>query len=81
MSDILGFDQVDVESAIAYISHHSGAVELGHFLHALEAWQLFAEATGHRADPTQAKVAFESYFEHLRPSFLELSTILEITTV
>jgi hypothetical protein len=78
MKNILGFTDAIVENAIAYVSHHSGTVELDHFLHALSAWRFYCEAKGKPADPRNALRAFESYFDHLLGAFEELEGVLGI---
>jgi hypothetical protein len=77
MREVLGYNEDTLEDTIAYVSHHSGEVELGHFLHALNAWSLYCEAKEEPVDPLKVKLAFESYFEHLRRPFEGLKKLLD----
>jgi hypothetical protein len=65
-----------VEDALAYVSHHSGDVELGHFLHAIDSWILYCKAKGIDPDPERARTAFEGYFDRLLAPFEELDGML-----
>ena len=44
--DRLGHDAALAEEKAVYVSVHAGKTELGHFLHALAAWQLYCRAHG-----------------------------------
>ena len=77
MRAVLGHSNEALDDAIAYVSHHTGDVELGHFLHALDGWALYCKAKGKTADPGKVRQVFESYFDHLQGPFRELELLLE----
>lgn len=61
----------------AYVGHHAGDTELGHFLHAIRAWDLYCEASGLDPDPLKARMIFESYFLRIGVAFQALEKAFE----
>ncbi len=61
----------------AYISVHAGETELGHFLHALEAWELYCIGSGTRPEPDHAYRVFDRYLGRLAEAFLDLGQVFD----
>jgi hypothetical protein len=80
MKDFLGFDHGTIRNAIKYVSHHTGSVESGHFLHAINAWERYCHAHGSKPDPAKAKYTFVSYLEHLFRPFKSLNDLFVNTS-
>lgn len=78
LTDILGHPADIIEKKVAYVTVHAGETELGHFRHALAAWELYCRAIGNDADPMKAKLAFECYLAGVGSAFAELEQVLGI---
>jgi hypothetical protein len=65
-----------LDGPFAYVTVHAGETELGHFLHALKAWELYCVAVGLQADPRKAAHCLESYLDALRLAFDGLEQLL-----
>jgi len=74
--DVLGYPLALREERFAYIAVHAGETELGHFLHALKAWELYCDAVGRPADPRKAARCLESYLRALTLAFKGLEQVL-----
>jgi hypothetical protein len=74
--DVLGDPHAFREERFAYITVHAGETELGHFLHALKAWELYCGAVGLTADPGKAAHCLESYLKALILAFEGLEQVL-----
>lgn len=72
MGDVLQIDQGRVGELAAYVTVHAGATELGHFLHAIDAWRLVSLARGRRPDPEKAQEVFASYLTQVGAAFGQL---------
>jgi hypothetical protein len=77
MLDVIGRSSDDVEEKVAYVKVHSGETELGHFLHALSAWEFYCQASAHEPDPIKARHALELYLEGVRTAFSALDQLFE----
>lgn len=62
----------------AYVTVHAGKTELGHFTHALKAWQLYCKAHDREADPYKCSQAFQDYAAHAEAAFEGLTRRLAI---
>jgi hypothetical protein len=77
MVDIMGWSAEEAEEKGVYISVHAGRTELGHFLHAIEAWQLYCHATGQVADPARARAVLVRYLTEVGQAFSALGRVLQ----
>ena len=77
MTDVLSYSAEKAENACAYVSIHAGETELGHFRHALKAWELHCEATGQIADPARARNAFDTYLTRIGTAFAALGRLFD----
>lgn len=77
MTDSLGYSVERSKKTIAYVSIHAGKTELGHFCHALRAWDLYCKAIGRIADPVRAQCAFEAYLTQLGTAFGALESLFD----
>jgi hypothetical protein len=75
--DVLGRDAKEVEEKGVYVSVHAGKTELGHFLHALTAWQFYCQANGRPADPARARAVLLRYLDGVGQAFTALGQILQ----
>jgi hypothetical protein len=64
----------NAENAV-YVTVHAGQTELGHFLHALEAWQLYCRANGRPADPERARAIVLRYLDGVGQAFAALGAV------
>jgi hypothetical protein len=78
LTGILGQPEPVAVKNAAYVTAHSGATELAHFLHALKAWKLYSQATGQEADPLQARQTLEWYLDGIAEAFDELGEALGV---
>jgi hypothetical protein len=77
MTEVLGLPKDLAEGCSAYVTVHAGKTELGHFLHALEAWKMYCSAKGIPADPQKAQAVLEEYLTRVGNAFQELSQIFK----
>jgi hypothetical protein len=76
MTDVLGHSAQLATRGLAYVSHHSGKTELGHFLHVLKAWDLYCQAAGIVPDVGRARVALETNLAGVSAAFSSLENVL-----
>ena len=76
MSNKLGLPSKIIDDAASYVVVHSGNTELGHFLHAIKAWQLYCKSVGKKADPNMARLVFERYIKAISSAYNELNDVL-----
>jgi hypothetical protein len=80
MTKVLGQETALAAEKASYVEVHAGETELGHFLHAIHAWELYCEATGQDADPRVAARAVETYLSRVAAVFDELlNALMDIT--
>jgi hypothetical protein len=77
MVGVLGHDAETVEEKAVYVSVHAGRTELGHFLHALEAWKLYCQPTGRPADPARPRAVLLRYLAEVGRAFAALERVLQ----
>jgi hypothetical protein len=77
MVGLLGRDVVEVEEKACYVSVHARRTELGHFLHALEAWKLYCRAAGQAADPARAHKVLLRYLAGVGQAFAALANVFQ----
>lgn len=77
MMDSLAYPIERCKKATAYVSIHAGKTELGHFRHALRAWDLYCEAVGQSADPARARSAFDAYLTRIGTAFGALERLFD----
>jgi hypothetical protein len=76
LTDVMGRPADLVKEKMAYVTVHAGETELGHFLHALKAWELYCRAVGHTADPATAGQVFERYLDRVGTALAALERVL-----
>jgi hypothetical protein len=76
LTDILKLPADLSVPAANYTKVHAGSTELGHFLHAIKAWQYYCEAHGKKAEPGIAKRVFEQYIMAIGNVYDELCELL-----
>lgn len=76
MTDHLRISPSDAAEAAGYINVHAGDTELGHFIHAIDGWQLFNQAKGEKPDPAKARQRLEEYLFWVGEAFDELHSVL-----
>jgi hypothetical protein len=76
ITHVLGQPAVGLEDRVAYVAVHAGETELGHFLHAMDAWQRYCQASGCKAEPEKAKEIFTQYLTRIRAAFEALAEVL-----
>lgn len=77
VSDTLRLPQIAAEASVRYVSVHSGETELGHFLHAMKAWDLYCESKCRVPDPETARGVFVEYLVQLSKAFNALEGELD----
>ncbi len=75
MTRIIGADD-SYQYAVRYVSVHAGDTELGHFMHAMRAWEAFCHASGVTIDPEKARHVFVQYLTRLTDAFAALDEAL-----
>jgi hypothetical protein len=75
MTQILGHPIDAAKESAAYVTVHAGDTELGHFLHALEAWSLYCKSLDMECDPSKACKSVETYLSRLIPAFKSLEQV------
>jgi hypothetical protein len=77
MTGVLELPEDRAESYAAYVTVHAGKTELGHFLHALSAWQMYCQTKGISADPQRAKSILQEYLKRVGEAFAELEQVFQ----
>lgn len=75
MTEVIG-EKCSYKFITKYVSVHAGGTELGHFLHAMRAWEAFCQASGVAMNPEMAHQVFVQYLTRLAEAFAALHEVL-----